>query len=799
MTEPAKPKVCTPEGERVVRTNARTKPKQGHRERVRHLVWAGLIALILQFSTVLVPLDQFGQIAQYQLDNFSKEPASGEIAFVGTQQDLTDPAFPRRREELGRFIEALDRAGAKEIYVDMVFDRASAAGSDAALRDALLATNGRASLVSKGRLMLDGSPGLTSSVPTVASGVDEVGSVVWTDFIFKVVWISYPIKYFLEQQATPGQGISAPTGGDLAARLADQGKFLPKKFWISYFFDQRTIPSFRLEALNDQPEQLALLAGKKVVIGPINSIDNISANLPGSPGVPPSLVDIYAAETLKAGHTVQIDGLETLLGFTLLLTLITLIPRQLWRYISYGVAVIALPAAFFVAAQYSVRMSGAGVLVLLIVFAALRARAIWKQSLTLVDTDTNLPTFAALEADKSVSDTVPAIIVAKIHRFEEVRRTLPTELHAEYILRIISRLKAATQDTTLYLGQGNLIGWTMEEKEPTLLRDHLEGLRALFASPLMVHDNPIDVGITFGVDVTASPHVARRLATAISAVQKTNETFEPIAISDSASDEDLIWNISLQARIDAALANGEIYLVFQPKADVTTGALVGVEALVRWNDPARGHIAPDQFIRQCETAGRMSHLTRHVLAHGCRAGLELQRVCGAVPVAVNISATLLHDNSIVRMVREVLAETGYDPHLLVLEITETYRIADLERAATILAELNALGTKISMDDFGVGAASLEALLRLPFSELKIDRLFISQMVSDPKAMGIVAHVLRLGQELGITVVAEGVEDQKTLQLLRESDCQVAQGYGISRPTTVEEVIRFQKLAKASAA
>ena len=315
----------------------------------------------------------------------------------------------------------------------------------------------------------------------------------------------------------------------------------------------------------------------------------------------------------------------------------------------------------------------------------------------------------------------------------------------------------------------------------------------------MVGDTAIDVSITFGVDVTSSPNVARRLASAIAAAEKTNETFEPIAIADAASDEDLIWNISLQARIDAALASGEIYLVFQPKVDVATGQLVGVEALVRWNDPARGHIAPDQFIRQCENVGRMSHLTRHVLIQGCRAGQKLQRDCGPVPVSVNISATLLHERSIVRMVREVLAETGYDPHLLVLEITETYRIADLGRAAAILAELKELGSKISMDDFGVGAASLEALMTLPFSELKIDRLFISRMGNDLKAKAIVTQVLHLGEDLGITVVAEGVEDQQTLQMLRDSSCPVAQGYGIARPSSIEDVIRFQKLTAKSAA
>ncbi|OYX67365.1 MAG: hypothetical protein B7Y88_00935 [Sphingomonadales bacterium 32-64-17] len=796
MTEPTKPKVCTPKGERVVRTSARTKPKQGYRERLRHLVWAGLIALVLQLSTLLVPLDQLFNIAQYSQASI---PASGQIAFIGAQADLTDPANPRRREDLARFITDLDRAGAKEIYVDLVFDRASAAGSDAALREALLATRGRAVLVDKGRTTLDGTAEIRKSVPAISKDVDQVGSVIWTDYFYGIVWKSYPMRFFLKEQIGANTPSTWQIRGDLAAHLAGGSDVIAKPFWISYFFDLGSIPTYRLESLLDQPDGLRQLAGKKVVIGAIDPIDVTVTNLPGLPDVPPSLVHIFAAETLKAGTKPILGGVEVLVASVIALAFAALLPRRRWRYVGYGLFMLALPLTSFVAAQFAVCMSLAAALVLLLIYGALRARSTWKSSFTLVDADTNLPTFAAFEASQDIAEAVPTIIVAKIHRFEEVRRTLPPELQSEYILRIIARLKAATQDTALYIGQGNLIGWTMAEKEPTLLRDHLEGLRALFASPLMVGNNTIDVSITFGVDITASPHVARRLASAIAAAEKTNETFEPIAIADATSDEDLIWNISLQARIDAALANGEIYLVFQPKVDVATGALVGVEALVRWNDPARGHIAPDQFIRQCETAGRMSHLTRHVLTEGCRAGHELHRSCGAVPVAVNISATLLHDGTIVQMVRNVLAETGYDPHLLVLEITETYRIADLGRAATILNELKALGTKISMDDFGVGAASLEALMYLPFSELKIDRLFISRMDSDPKAMGIVTHVLGLGRDLGITVVAEGVEEQKTLQLLRDSRCPVAQGYGIARPSALEEVIRFQKLAGKSAA
>jgi len=163
-------------------------------------------------------------------------------------------------------------------------------------------------------------------------------------------------------------------------------------------------------------------------------------------------------------------------------------------------------------------------------------------------------------------------------------------------------------------------------------------------------------------------------------------------------------------------------------------------------------------------------------------------------VAVNISATLLHDWAIVSTLREVLAETGFDPERLTLEITETYRISSFDTAGQVMAEMSALGPKISMDDFGVGAASFEALLRLPFGELKIDRLFVSQVASDAKARGIVRNVLKLGKELRIIVVAEGVEDAAALAMLKELGCVVAQGFGIFRPMLADEILELQRPA-----
>ena len=761
----------------MVEQTSATKRRVKWLERVRHAAWAGLLAFVLSIPAMFDPIDQITWLTEARLVS---QPASGEVVFIGAQDDLADPRTPQARQQLANLINRLDAVGAEKVYVNVVFDQPSSAEADAALNTALRNFSGEAHLVRYLDLSLNGEKVLRESEPQVASDIDQVGLDAFRNYLGYIWYMPFSIDE---------RGQNLP---NLPASIAGVTGDPDETFPVVYSFDLASIPTHRFPQILRDDEKLASLAGKRVVIGQSASLRRDAPSLPGNGTVSDSIVSIYAAETLMAGHPRYITGLFTLLAALAALLLICPIRNRNQRLSAYSVVAGAVISSPLIGPQVDLRISFANAAALLTIYGMFRLRAQWTRSLLLVDPETNLPTFAALEADKDVANHIPAVIVARIHRFEEVRRTLPVELHADYLLAITARLKAATQDATIYLGQGHLIAWTMPEKDPALLREHLEGLRALFGSPLMVGEEQVDVGITFGIDISPSPHVARRLAAAIAVAEKTNETFEPIAIADTTSQEDLIWNISLQARIDAALSNGEIYLAFQPKIMVQTGEIVGAEALVRWKDPVKGHIPPDFFIRQCETAGRMSQLTRFVLQQACKAGNEFENAGMHLPIAVNISATLLHERSIVTMVSQVLADSGFDPHLLTLEITETYRISNLDLAAEILGELKALGTKISMDDFGVGAASLEALLRLPFSELKIDRMFIAPMARDPKALGIVKNVLQLGRDLRIIVVAEGVEDAGTLTLLRDSGCVVAQGFAISRPITFDRILNYQK-------
>jgi EAL domain-containing protein (putative c-di-GMP-specific phosphodiesterase class I) len=241
--------------------------------------------------------------------------------------------------------------------------------------------------------------------------------------------------------------------------------------------------------------------------------------------------------------------------------------------------------------------------------------------------------------------------------------------------------------------------------------------------------------------------------------------------------------LALAPELRRAIGAGELVLHYQPKIDVRTGALAGVEALVRWNRPGHGLVPPDLFIDLAERTGLIRPLTSWVL----RAAVADQAAWAArgprVPVAVNLSARALHRG----IVGEVAGLLEHAAGELELEITESAAMRDPARGLAVLDRLADLGVRLSVDDFGTGHASLAYLEQLPVRALKIDRTFVGGLEHASANRSIVATTIELGHRLGLDVVAEGVEDDATLATLRDMGCDHAQGFGIARPMPADAV------------
>lgn len=256
----------------------------------------------------------------------------------------------------------------------------------------------------------------------------------------------------------------------------------------------------------------------------------------------------------------------------------------------------------------------------------------------------------------------------------------------------------------------------------------------------------------------------------------------------------------LENRLRGAIERGEFVLHYQPQIDLWSGAVIGVEALVRWLDPERGLIGPTDFIAVAEERGLIGQIGTWVLREACRQNRLWQEAgLAKLPIAVNISASQFRQEDLVGHVRSILFETGLEARYLELEVTESAVMHDAERLISTLAELRALGVFLAVDDFGTGYSSLSYLKRFPIDKIKIDRSFVCDIPGDKDDYSIVRAIIGLGKQLGLKVVAEGVETQAQLDALRESDCDHYQGYLFSRPIAADALAALLRSGQANSA
>ncbi|BCM21900.1 EAL domain-containing protein [Mesorhizobium sp. J8] len=250
---------------------------------------------------------------------------------------------------------------------------------------------------------------------------------------------------------------------------------------------------------------------------------------------------------------------------------------------------------------------------------------------------------------------------------------------------------------------------------------------------------------------------------------------------------------SLEQDLRQAVARGEFRLVYQPQKEISSGRMIGFEALLRWRHPERGEVPPSVFIPVAEDSGSIAQIGEWVLAAACK---EAATWKNPLTVAVNVSAVQLHNPDFSRKVHEVLLRTGLAAGRLELEITETALVKDMPRALATLRQIKALGVRVAMDDFGTGYSSLSNLRAFPFDKIKIDGSFIKSVDRNSQVATIVRAVLGLGRGLGLPVLAEGVETLDELRFLNAEDCDIGQGYFLGRPGPIEA---FGELTGVSAA
>ena len=557
------------------------------------------------------------------------------------------------------------------------------------------------------------------------------------------------------------------------------------KYFPDFALDPQSIPVIEGARLVSSNPPSAKLAGKMVIVANLAASSQEPIGWFGRGRVAPVFMDVAGSAQLKNSVPINIGWMPILLTFAALVVLGRRQSRRRLRLVAYGLAVALVVAGPPILEMFGIFSTLGPAFLAMASYGVARLWQKWRIEAKHLS-GSGLPNFVAL-ADGGIDEGAD-VIVGTISRYEEFLATLPRALHAECARQIAHRLSLGSGSTVIYHGGAGHFAWIEEAKALETQLSHLEGMRALFTAPLDIGGHTLDTNIHFGLDRNADQDATTRINSALASAVDAQahvrlvEEFAPERLAEAT------WELSLNARIDEGLREGEIWLAYQAQWDHRLSLVRGAKALIRWNHPTRGAIPPDAFILQAERAGRIDTITYWVLDEAIGAALRFSEVVPGFRMSVNLSAQMVDKPGLVDTVAEIVRKRGIDSRKIVFEVTETWGMRNRPAAQENLSRLRALGFGLSIDDFGTGEASLAYLAEMPSDELKIDKRFVAQITGSERNRLIVQSTIALGHALGQQVVAEGVEDAATFAMLTAMDCDVSQGYFIGYPVNSTQFI-----------
>ncbi|MBO0335269.1 bifunctional diguanylate cyclase/phosphodiesterase [Sneathiella sp. CAU 1612] len=389
----------------------------------------------------------------------------------------------------------------------------------------------------------------------------------------------------------------------------------------------------------------------------------------------------------------------------------------------------------------------------------------------------------AHNAKKSVS-----LIILDLNSFKELNESRGHDFGDEVLKTVAKRLfKFAPYNSIVgRLGDDEFALLAVDQNFTKEAGNIAARLQLEIRKPYIIEGQKTDVSATIGLAQLDDHDTADGLLhKSISALYAAKRDKVPFTVYTHEDDVERRQQLRLAQDLPDAVINNQLLLNYQPIVRISDQQVIGVEALVRWMHPKQGLIFPDSFIPLAEGSGSIEALTEWVLEEGIRQGSRWLADGNRLSVSVNISALILHNPSFPDMVARKLENIGFPAELLKLEITESAIISDVSRATEIVNRLHEMGVCLSIDDFGTGYTSLAYLRKLPVDEIKIDKSFVMNMMHAADDEVIVRTLLDLAKSLGLSVVAEGVEDALIWRILEALDCDVAQGYFMSRPVDID--------------
>ena len=383
-----------------------------------------------------------------------------------------------------------------------------------------------------------------------------------------------------------------------------------------------------------------------------------------------------------------------------------------------------------------------------------------------------------------------SFLMLDLNGFKYVNDTLGHHIGDQLLIQVGSRLKECLRDvdTIARLGgdEFSIILPNVDKKGAAIVATKIN---QLLEKNFVVSDSALVVGASIGItefpDDGDDIHALMKQADI--AMYKSKKVKSDYEFYSPDDDEYSIQRLSLSNDLRQAIDNKSIDLNFQPKLSVSTGSVIGVEALLRWTHPVYGYIAPEEIIEIAENAALINALTLLIVETTLKAGLQIHKNHPSIGLAINLSVHNLENENFCVDIKNALDLYRFDPNKVTFELTESSMMADPEKSIQMLSKLSGLGVKISVDDFGTGFSSLAYLKKLPVNEMKIDRSFTRDIVIDNNDRVIVQSTIDLAHNLELNVVAEGVENAATLAILKSMNCDICQGYHFSKPLALKDL------------
>ena len=704
-------------------------------------------------------------------------PADGKTVVVAID-DATLHALDQRettRAQDAAVIETLFANGANRVFLDMV-DATSSSGEESAAFIRVLERHGD-------RIFL----GAIAEMETTYR--DSPAVLPNQEFAKHANVVSlmgrrepFGLSFQFPTEIVTG-GVMIPSA---AAKLAD---YEGAEFWFEpdFSIDLTGIPTVSYIDILNRDLTLKSVTGRDVILSNTSVDSQDFQNTPLGEKVAGVYLIVVAAQTLREGAFVQLGYWPALLLITGILAIEVFRNGSCGRLPLVGLVIVLTAPHLADRVRFDIEIFPA-ILTLGVgwIWLRINCRKIHHRQSGLM----RLSAFrqnAVLERHD--------VLALKIKNLASTSAVLSKRETDALLLSVVSRVRSSEGQTEIAFDRDVLM-WIRPTIDRRRLADHLIGLHALFRAGVRAQTRLVDLSTAFGASIDAHLPLHVRVDNAIQAAEEAGKGGHIYRISDKASSTMAQESLQLLSDLDEAIEAGTVGLGFQPKMDVRTGAIVSAEALIRWQHAERGTISAQTLIDLAEEHNRIDHLTFFVIEQAFAAVTKARQTIPEFRISVNISAQSLSNPHFCEELFERMRQAHVKPQALMLEITETAR-GDAGTVTRSLRTLHEAGFSLSIDDFGTGTASIGNLKSIPSDEVKIDRSFISNLCHSEEDRSIVQNAIAMIHSLKRTVVAEGVEDIATLNLLGSYGCDVIQGYLVSPATTIERVIELAAEKRAA--